>query len=235
MQDAIPISKPVSFLLLSGGVGHRSGYAEPKQFFELSGHPVIAYSIIAAIHVPQIAEILVNAPPGFEERTAQIMEAYCATVPFRLLPPGATRQESSRNLTEAASYDRVIMHEAARPFVTREMLQALVDGEYENAGYCQGIPFSMCQIDPQSREITAGVPRDRTFNIQLPQIFSRETLRSAHESALRENLSYTEDAVMCVERVGARVLALPGNSHNVKITTQEDFIIAEQIMRRTER
>jgi 2-C-methyl-D-erythritol 4-phosphate cytidylyltransferase len=235
MPDTPSGSKTVSFLLLSGGVGQRSGHSEPKQFYELRGHPVIAYSIIAAIQVPQIAEILVNAPLGYEERTTQIMQSYCANVPYRVLSPGATRQESSRYLTEAARYDRVIIHEAARPFVTREMLQTLIDGTDDNAGFCQQIPFSMCHVDPQSRQITANVPRERTFNIQLPQIFSRDVLSRAHQGALQAGQSYTEDAIMCVEQVGAQVRALPGKSENVKITTQEDFILAEQIMQRAER
>lgn len=228
-------SRPFSFLLLSGGVGQRSGHSMPKQFYELNGHPVIAYSIIATINIPQIVEVLVNAPFGYEERTEQIMKSYCTSVPYRVLTPGSTRQESSRILTEAAASDQIIMHEAARPFVTREMLQQLVESEHDNVGYCQEIPFSMCQVDPQSQRIVAGVPRDMTFNIQLPQAFSRETLLSAHHSALKASKIYTEDAVMCVEQSKAIVHVLSGKSENLKITNEEDFIIAEQIMSRVNR
>ena len=228
-------SSSVSFLLLSGGIGQRSGHSEPKQFYELHGHPVIAYSIIAAIQVPEIAEIIVNSPPGYEERTAQIMRSYCANRPFRIVAPGATRQESCRLLTEAAEHERVILHEAARPFINKTMLRTLLDCGFENAGYCLPIPFSMCQIDPDSNRITAGVSRKSVFNIQLPQVFRRDTLREAHAAALTSGQVFTEDAVMCVETVGAQVMSLQGHSQNFKITTQEDFVIAEHLMEKIEK
>lgn len=235
MTEHTSTPAPVSFLILSGGVGQRSGHSEPKQFYELSGHPVIAHSIIAAIQVPDVAEIVVNAPPGFEDRTAHIMESYCAGRPWRIVPPGETRQESCRILAEAASHDRVILHEAARPFVDKAMLRQLIDCASPNAGYCHAIPFSMCHVDPETRLISSGVSRDSVFNIQLPQIFERATLTEAHRRAADQGRSYTEDAVMCLEMTGAAVLALTGHSKNLKITSQEDFIIAEHIMKKLDK
>jgi 2-C-methyl-D-erythritol 4-phosphate cytidylyltransferase len=225
---------PVSLLLLSGGVGSRSQHSEPKQFFELAGHPMIAHSIIAAIRVDRIKEIVVNAPEGFEERTEHILQSYCGGKPYKLMPPGKTRQESAQILAEAASHDTVIIHEAARPFVNKEMFQELIDNEAENVGFCYPIAFSMCRIDPKTRRIRKGVSREKVFDIQLPQKFNRRILLVAHEIARDRGKMFNEDAVLCVKMAGVEVLSLTGSSRNRKITTQEDFVIAEQMMKRTQ-
>lgn len=227
-----PMPEPqVSFLLLSGGVGSRSNHHEPKQFYKLAGHPMIAHSIIAAVRTPHVAEIIVNAPEGFAERTREIMDAYCAGLPYKILPAGDTRQESCEALVLAASQDVVVLHEAARPFISVDMMTDLITNEAQNAGYCHAIAFSMCRIDTDTREIKRGVSRDKVFDIQLPQKFDRDTLVAAHEKARKKGKAYNEDSVMVVKMTKQPVLSLEGSSRNRKVTTPEDFIIAEGMMK----
>ncbi|MBO6897612.1 MAG: 2-C-methyl-D-erythritol 4-phosphate cytidylyltransferase [Shimia sp.] len=221
----------VSFLLLSGGVGSRSNHHEPKQFYKLAGHPMIAHSIIAAVRTPHVAEIIVNAPEGFEDRTREIMDAYCAGLPYKILPAGETRQESCETLLAAAQKDVVVLHEAARPFISVDMLTDLITCDAENAGYCHAIAFSMCRIDPETRQVMRGVSRDKVFDIQLPQKFDRATLSAAHAKAREKGKAYNEDSVMVVKMTKQPVLSLEGSSRNRKVTTPEDFIIAEGMMK----
>ena len=225
-------SDPASLLILSGGVGSRSKHHEPKQFYELSGHPLVAHTVIAAVRLDQIDEIVINAPEGYEERTRQIMEHYSGGKPFSVVPAGKTRQQSSRILAEAAKNEVLILHEAARPFVTRDMFVGLLESAHHNVGYFFDIPFSMCRIDRETNKITKGVSRDKVFNVQLPQKFSKSVLLEAHRKAAKKSKIYTEDAVMVVRNTSADVHALPGTSRNRKITTQEDFLVAEQIMKK---
>lgn len=236
MMNLHPLTRPpsepqVSFLLLSGGVGARAAHHEPKQFYKLAGHPMLAHSLIAAVRSPHVAEILINAPAGFEARTQQIMQAYCGSVPFQVLSGGKTRQESCAALVEAASLEIVVLHEAARPFVNSEMLAELIHCEAANAGYCHAIAFSMCQIDTDTRMVQHGVSRDKVFDIQLPQKFDRGTLRAAHANAQASGAAYNEDSVMVVEMTGEPVMALEGFSRNRKVTTPEDFVIAQEMMK----
>lgn len=220
-----------SLLVLSGGIGQRSAHHEPKQFFELNGHPLIAYTLIAAMQVDEIAEIVVNAPPGYEDRTAAILAAYCAAKPYRIVQPGKSRQESCHILAEAASHPQVIVHEAARPFISPATLRKLIAQDAPNCGYFLPLSFSICKISPITGLVVHGVPRDEINNVLLPQKFDRKTLCEAHEKARALGKTFTEDAVMCVEMLGAQVRALEGEARNIKITTREDFIIAEQINR----
>lgn len=220
----------VSLLLLSGGVGARSGHNIPKQFYELHGHPLIAYSIIAAQKVAQIGEVVVNCPEGFFERTQQIMASYCTGKPFRIVQAGRTRQQSSYILADAAQFDTVILHEAARPFVDAAMYQDMITAPAVNASYVYQISFSMCSVKPGDGTIAAGVPRDQVFDIQLPQKFKRKTLLRAHECARAAGRIFTEDAVMVSEMTGDPVTTMTGSSRNIKVTNPVDFEMAQQIM-----
>lgn len=222
-------NKMYSLLLLSGGVGARSKLQEPKQFFELQGHPLIAHTLIIAQRHPQIAEVIVNYPGGYEERTRELLAHYCSTKPFKLVAGGATRQDSCKILVEAASNEDVIVHEAARPLCGMSMFEELIDDPRENVSFVSDIPFSMCKVDGDTGQIVENVSRDEVFNIQLPQKFSTSDLASAHSMAAKRKLQYTEDAVLVADMTGKPVFTIEGRSRNIKITTVEDLYIAEQI------
>jgi len=220
------MSKHVSFLLLAGGVGSRSGHHEPKQFRFLTDFEMIARSLTVANAHPDISEIITNAPEGYGERTKALCKAYAPGKPARVLPCGRTRQESVKIMLDAASHDIVILHEAARPMIDREMIDGLLQAACENAGYFAPIPFSMCEIDPTSGQVGNNVPREKVYNIQLPQKFSRKTLREAHLVALQNGMEFNEDAVMVSTLTGSNVMALRGHAKNIKVTTPEDFEVA---------
>jgi 2-C-methyl-D-erythritol 4-phosphate cytidylyltransferase len=230
LMNAIP-PKPVSLLLLSGGVGARSKHHEPKQFFELCGHPMMAYAVIAATKIDAISEILVNAPAEFHDRTREVMEHYCGGKPFQVLQSGETRQESSFILAQAAQHDITLLHETARPFVTQAMYKTLLDDPEENAGYFHNIPFSMCKIDLKTNMVIKGVSREKVFDVQLPQKFNRDSLVAAHHAAIAAGKVYNEDSVMVTKMTDAKVHALSGSGRNIKVTSQEDFTIAENLMK----
>jgi 2-C-methyl-D-erythritol 4-phosphate cytidylyltransferase len=75
------------------------------------------------------------------------------------------------------------------------------------------------------------VPRDEVHNILLPQKFDRETLLNAHGKAESIGKKFNEDSVLCVEMLGINFKALPGEPRNIKVTTNADFAVAEQIIR----
>lgn len=220
-----------SFLLLSGGVGSRSDLTYPKQFYMLNGHPMVAYSLIAAIQVEQIDEIILNYPPGFKEQTETIAHDYASSKKVKLVECGQTRHDSTRILYGVASNEHVIIHEAARPAITPSRIQDLIDNPRDNVSYCESIPFSMCHVDHDSGRLISRVDRETTMNIQLPQKFVKSHLASAHETALAEGKIYTEDAMLVAEVGGHAVYFQEGWRTNFKITNRDDFKIAEVVMR----
>ena len=178
---AKPEIKKTSLLLLNGGVGQRTELDHPKQFFQVGGHPIMAYAIIAALKLPAIKEIIINAPKGYEERTKEIMNNYVSNLPFKIVPGGRSRQSSARKLAEAAQYDQVLVHETARPVIAEATYNDLLMHEEDNVGYFVDIPFSMCRLDPDTNTLSKNVRRDRVFNIQLPQTFNRTTRVTANK------------------------------------------------------
>lgn len=219
-----------SFLLLSGGVGSRTALQYPKQFHFINGHPMVAYAIIAATRVPEIDEIVINYPEGFEEQTREVVDAYASQLSVKIVPSGATRHDSTRLLYEAAKNERVILHEAARPTITPEHITALINSQHDNTAYCLPIHFSMCTVDPKSRKMLDRVDRETTMNIQLPQKFLKANLSDSHQKAREQGLVFTEDAMLCHEVGGYDVYYQDGWNTNVKITTPDDFHFAEAVL-----
>lgn len=228
------MSRNISFLLLSGGVGSRSGHFEPKQFRRIQRLEMMAYSLRVAAAHPRIAEIIVNAPEGFEERTMVLCKDHVPSISVKIMPCGATRQDSVRILTEAASCPTIILHEAARPMLDRRMIDELLACENDNAGLFAAIPFSMCEVDLVSGNVQANVPRSKVFNIQLPQKFAKSDLAEAHRLARAAGAEFTEDAVMVHEMLGKPVRAIAGHVKNIKVTTPEDFGIVSRLMEEEE-
>ncbi len=223
---------PVSLLLLNGGIGKRVELDTPKQFYEIHGHPIMAYAIIAATKIPEIREIVVNAPKGFEERTQSILENYCGGIPSKVVKGGRSRQSSVRKLVDVASHECILLHETARPMISAGTYRTLLEHEAENVGYFADIPFSMCRLDPVTQTVQKNVRRNRVFNIQLPQKFNRATLLKGHLAAKANKKQFTEDAMLVHKMTKAKVHALPGDPRNIKVTTPKDLVIAEQLMNR---
>lgn len=214
-----------SFLLLSGGIGSRSGYEVPKQFVILNNQPVISYSLVAADNAPEISEIIVNSPDGYHDKTVALLDKYVKKTPARVVSAGHDRQESTHILCLEAKYDTVILHEAARPIISPKTIQNLLNHPKPNVGYCAPINFSMCKVDYETGKITGSVKRSDTQNIQLPQKFDQQTLLEAHRKAINTTERFTEDALLCLSVLGTDVYFCEGEPTNIKITTPADFVI----------
>ncbi|WP_084299389.1 IspD/TarI family cytidylyltransferase [Leisingera caerulea] len=224
------MQKQVSFLLLSGGIGSRSRHYEPKQFYKINGLEMLCYSLMLANAHERITEIITNAPAGFEERTRVLCEKYAPAKSAKILQCGDTRQESVRILASAAQGDAVILHEAARPMISRAMIDELLASNEPNAGLFSAVPFSMCSVDLDTGMVARDVPRKDVFNIQLPQKFDRSTLLSAHQAAADAGREFTEDAILVKEMTGANVRAIAGHGQNIKVTSPEDFGLVEKLL-----
>jgi 2-C-methyl-D-erythritol 4-phosphate cytidylyltransferase len=125
----------------------------------------------------------------------------------------------------------VLVHDAARPFVERQLIDRVLAVAARGAAAVPGLPLS----DTVKETDTAGlvvrtVPRDRLVVVQTPQAFPRAMLETAHQRARSDaaSLAATDDAALC-ERLGHAVRVVAGSPRNIKITTQEDFALAEAL------
>lgn len=218
-----------SAIILAGGVGSRMHQATPKQFLSLAGKPLIMHTLERLEQIDAIDEIVVVCHPHYRELLEKNIEAYLLKKSYVLTDGGSSRQESTYNGLRAAKNDKVIIHEAARPFVTREEFQALADEPCESAIYGISIPFTVSK--QEGGYLSGLLERRELINVQLPQKFPREAILAAHEKAREEGKTFTEDASILYYYTGCPVKVLPGTPFNLKITEPIDLISGENIYR----
>lgn len=214
-----------SLLLLNGGIGRRVAADRPKQFIRVNAIPAVVYSLVAADRIDAISEIVVNYPEGWLEDVERIVSDYAVRTPVRFVEAGGTRQASVAKLVAAAANEHVIVHESARPMVTPEDFQRLIDEPFPNVALMLEIPFTVAPVDPERRVVTGYLERDKLRNVQLPQKFAKADLQAAHAAAEQQGLTFTEDATLCVVN-GTEVRFIEGSDRNIKVTTQTDVRLA---------
>jgi 2-C-methyl-D-erythritol 4-phosphate cytidylyltransferase len=180
---------------------------------------------------PRVGPIVVVLPP---EDAAKPPEWLAPHLSARLVvvAGGEHRQQSVANglarLPAEASI--VLVHDAARPFVDRELIDRVLDVATHGAAAVPALPLSDTVKEVDTAGLVARtVARERLVSVQTPQAFPRAMLETAHQRARSEGgSSATDDAALC-ERIGQPVRVVPGSPRNLKLTTMEDFRLAEAL------
>ena len=216
----------VSAIIAAGGRGVRFGADRPKQFLEVGGRSILETSVGALAASDRVQEIVVALP---EEHLAEVAKAWAASSkPLAFVAGGTRRQDSVANAFAKSSRDAdvIVIHDAARPFVTAELIARTVDAAHAHGAAIAAIPVrdTVKQAgDPDrdgSRPIRATIPRHTVFLAQTPQAFRRDVLARALEAG--KSIDATDEA-MLVERLGLPVHVVEGDPRNIKITTPEDL------------
>jgi 2-C-methyl-D-erythritol 4-phosphate cytidylyltransferase len=213
----------VTALIVAAGPGSRLGAGQPKAFVELAGAPLLVHALRALTAAPAVSAAVVAAPP---ERVAEAEALLARHAPWRcpvtVVAGGAARQDSVRNgLAAAGDAELIAIHDAARPFVARAVVEAAIAAAAEHGAAIVAVPATdtVKQVHPDGW-ITATPPRAGLWLAQTPQVFRAALIRRAHAAA--GGAEVTDDA-MLVERLGERVYVVRGNPENRKITTPDDL------------
>jgi len=217
----------VAAIIAAGGRGVRLGADRPKQFLELGGRSILDLSIDALASSDRIHEIVVAVPQNHLEATAAAWSG-SAGKPVTFVSGGARRQDSVGNAfaRTSAGADIIVIHDAARPFVTGEVIGRTIDAALAHGAAIAAIPVrdtvkqAGANIADGSRPITATIPRESIFLAQTPQAFRRDVL--ARALAAGASVEATDEA-MLVERLGLPVHVVDGEPGNIKVTTPEDL------------
>jgi 2-C-methyl-D-erythritol 4-phosphate cytidylyltransferase/2-C-methyl-D-erythritol 2,4-cyclodiphosphate synthase len=212
----------VSVIIAAGGRGARLGSATPKQWLTLGGQTLLELSVRAFDTHPRIDEIVVVVPEAERERGCPQ-----ATRPIQVVFGGARRQDSVANgfAAVASRADVVLVHDAARPFVSAAVIDRTID-----AAWAQGAAIAATAVHDTVKQaalrdgrlvVAATLPRDAIFRAQTPQGFRRDVLRAAIDAGIA-GASGTDEA-MLAEQAGHAVTIVEGDEENVKITTAEDL------------
>ena len=226
--------KSVAAVIVAAGRGSRAGEtAGPKQYRQLGGTAVLRRTLDVFLHASEVDRVVVCIHPD----DAGLYED-CTPKNDKLLPPvfgGATRQLSVLAGLEALAEfntDHVLIHDAARPFVSEQTIRNVLTALENDAAALPGIPIAdtLKQSDDLGL-VDETVSRENLYAAQTPQGFHFSVIMDAHRKANAANRDdFTDDAALA-EWAGISVRLVEGNAANTKLTTNENFEEAERRMR----
>lgn len=195
-----------------------------KALFEIDV-PIIIRSIAAFERSTTIDTIVVVVAKGEMERVRSLVEHAKFTKISTIVCGGTTRQESSQYGVESVrDTDIIVIHDAARPFVTEETITATVAAAQTHGASIAAIPIhDTLKIVHANGVIEKTLDRNIVYGAQTPQAFRANIIRTAHAQALSDQYEGTDDASL-VERLGIQVVIVPGTHDNIKITTPDDLL-----------
>jgi 2-C-methyl-D-erythritol 4-phosphate cytidylyltransferase/2-C-methyl-D-erythritol 2,4-cyclodiphosphate synthase len=224
--------KKTSALLAAAGQGERLGLGCPKAFAPLGGRPLLTYSLDTLRRSPLLDEIVILLPPAEAEAGRRLLSQSPSRKTEKLVLGGAHRQDSvAAGLREVApDCDLVLVHDAARPFLTEELIAAALEAAAREGACAVGLPASdTIKLSDPEGTVSRTLDRSLLWTIQTPQAFRLRLLLEAHQQAERDGFRTTDDASL-VERLGHRVRLVPGSPGNIKITTPYDLWVAERML-----
>lgn len=236
-KAALSTSSPhasIALVLVAAGRGLRAGGDGPKQYRKLNGRSVLAQSLKPFLALPGLTSVVVVIGTGDEERyRAALQGVDPGGIAITRAIGGETRQDSVRLGLEhlaAAGFDgSVLVHDAARPFVTRSVIRDAVAALHDGAiAAIPALPVTdtIKRLDAE-RTIAETPPRDSLVSVQTPQAFRFRPLLDAHRAAAARAASgFTDDSAL-MEWAGHAVATFPGDPANIKLTYPEDFMQAD--------
>jgi 2-C-methyl-D-erythritol 4-phosphate cytidylyltransferase / 2-C-methyl-D-erythritol 2,4-cyclodiphosphate synthase len=218
----------VAAIIAAGGQGRRFGGVTPKQFVEFEGKSLLERSVRAFARSSRIDSIVVALPSWMLDDPPAFLATFAK--PIAIVAGGADRSASVANAFAKVgeSIDVVVIHDAARPFVSDDLINRTLDAAGLHGAAIAAVPVrdTVKQIDRREpTTIAATLPRDTIFLAQTPQAFRRDVLARAlgAAGALGAAAAVATDEAMLVERAGFKVHIVEGDVRNIKVTTPDDL------------
>ena len=215
-------------LVVAGGKGTRIKSKTPKQFLELNGLPVLMHTLLAFYRYSEDITVILVLPEDDLQTWQSLCLQYKFTKPVILQKGGETRFQSVRNGLEKIENDGLVaIHDGVRPLVSENIIATSfrLASVHQSAIAAMPLKESIRMMD---HDKTKAVDRSKYRLIQTPQTFSVSLIKKAYE--MEEDLSLTDDASVA-ENSGHMISLFEGSYENIKITTTEDLIIAEALLK----
>lgn len=218
-------------LILSGGIGSRMGTAIPKQYISICGEAIITTTLRTFYSHPQTHALQIAADPIWQDVIQKEQESLsgCRELFRGFSLPGQTRQLSIlRGLQDISTYakadDVVLIHDAARPLVSRELISACLNAMGDHEGVMPALPMTdTVYLSRNGNQVTELLNREQIIAGQAPEVFRFGQYLKANEALFPEHIlkinGSTEPAILA----GMDIVTIPGDPGNFKITTPEDL------------
>ena len=222
----------VSAIVLAGGRGKRMGTIQSKQYINLNGKPILYYTLKQFIKNELIDKIILVVPKDeMEYCKKKVLEKYQLKVD-KIVFGGNERQDSVYNaLSELEDSTIVLIHDGARPFVSQRIINDAVKyAKVHNAAAPGVMPKDTIKIKGDDNFSISTLDRSRAVAIQTPQAFDFNLIYECHKK-IKESGTLVTDDTMVAELFGNKVYIYDGEYTNIKITTPEDLILAEYLVK----
>ncbi len=216
-----------SAVIAAAGNSTRMGKNTNKQFLMFAGKPVLAHTLLTFSAMAEITEIIIVTRNEDILTVQDMVKDFSIPKIKAILPGGNTRQESVFAGLRHATEERVLIHDGARPFVTETEIRDLLKTLVIAPAVALGVPVkdTVKRVN-QDGIVTETLPREELWQIQTPQGFVTSKILSAHQKAIEDGISVTDDCALA-EYIGIPVRIVSGSYRNIKITTPEDIVLAE--------
>jgi len=204
---------------------------EDKLFFSINDKPVVAYTIEAFENCKLINDIIVVTREDRVNDITKLCEQYRFSKVSSVINGGQTRLESVLSGIRATSRNTrlIAIHDGARPCISVDVIEKTIHKADKGGAAAPAVAIASTIKKIKDGIIVQTVDRENLYEIQTPQIFRAELIKAALEKAQKKSIEITDDC-MAVEMLGMLVHVVDGSRRNIKITTNEDFGIAEAFL-----
>lgn len=208
----------------------------PKPLVKIADRPILIHTLCALSESKSIKRIILAVHKEYLDKFRGVLKRFPLKKRIDLVIGGASRRESVENCLKTIdnAADIILVHDAVRPFVSKDLIDRLLKEAKVSPAVISGVPVKAtiksvrCQVSGVSKEcvVEKTLSREKLWEIQTPQVFRRELLLEAYKKY--RNTAVTDDASL-VEKLGVKVKVVRGSYFNIKITTPEDLVFARAI------
>jgi 2-C-methyl-D-erythritol 4-phosphate cytidylyltransferase len=224
----------ISVIIAAAGMSNRMGSKINKQFIFINNKPILVHTLEKFEECSYIDEIILVAKEDeVDYCRKEIVKKYNFNKVSKIIRGGKERQDSVYNgiLALNEKTNIVLSHDGARPFVKIENIIDGIKGASKYGACVVGVPVKdTIKVVGSSDEIAETPKRDMLWAAQTPQCFKKEIIQEGYRKAIEDGYIGTDDSGL-VERMGIDVKMIMGSYENIKITTPEDLILAESILK----
>lgn len=216
-------------IIVAGGVGSRMNSDIPKQFVEVLGKPIIAYTINSLSNCGDIDEIIIVTLPEYIVFCKDLVDDFGFKKVTKIVCGGSTRQESVRNGLKEISDDTdiVAVHDGARPMIDTKTVAECIKAAFEYDCAAAGVKMKdTIKVVDDDRFIEYTADREKLWQVQTPQVFKKEIICALHANS--DDVA-TDDCYLA-EKAGYKVKMVEGKYENIKITTPQDIFIMKGLL-----
>ena len=232
MPSEVSLPREVGVVVVAAGQGLRAGGGEPKQFRPIGGVPMLLRALRPFTSHPDVVQVVVVLPEGIVAAPPPWLTELGGGM-LTLVAGGAERTDSVRNgiAALAPAVTVALVHDGARPFIDHALLDRVIARARGGVGVVPALMVSdtLKKVTGTSEEVAETVSRDGLYRAQTPQGFPVALLRKAFAAPVRPGYLPTDEASLVEETGSGVVVLVEGSALNLKITTPDDFLLAEAI------